>query len=85
MVKLCGWMFQIHRYRQLILACINLLHLKSSIQLTPFGFVCVCVLPRNLGECFVLLLVEPITVKNASPSDKRLWRFLKNVSVAEKS
>ena len=42
-------------------------------------------LPRNLGECFVLLLVEPIAGKNVSPSDKRLWRFSKNILVAEKS
>ena len=47
--------------------------------------VCVCVLPHNLGECFVLLLIEPIARKNVSPSDKQLWRFLKNFLVAEKS
>ena len=47
--------------------------------------VCVRVLPCNLGECFVSLLVEPIAGKNMSPSDKQLWRFLKNISVAEKS
>ena len=51
--------------------------------------LCVCVsvslLVRNLGECFVSLLGEPIAGKNVSPSDKKLWRFLKNVSVAEKS
>ena len=47
--------------------------------------VCVCVLPRNLGECFVSLLVEPISGKNVSFSDKRLWWFLKNILVAEKS
>ena len=49
--------------------------------------VCVCVspmLPRNLGECFVSLLVEPIDGKNVSPSDKQLWLFLKNFLVAEK-
>ena len=45
----------------------------------------VCLLVRNLGEYFVLLLVEPIAGKNVSPSDKQLWRFLKNVLVAEKS
>ena len=39
---------------------------------------------RNLGECFVSLLVEPIAGKNVSPSDKQLWQFSKNVSVAEK-
>ena len=44
--------------------------------------VCVCVsvpclLPRNLGECFVSLLFEPIAGKNVSPSDKKLWRFKK--------
>ena len=32
-----------------------------------------------------MLLVEPIAGKNMSPSDKQLWRFLKNVFVAEKS
>ena len=47
--------------------------------------VCVCVLPCNLGERFVLLLVEPIDGKNVSPSDKQVWRFLKNILVAEKS
>ena len=43
------------------------------------------VLVRNLGEYFVSLLVEPIAGKNVSPSDKKLWRFLRNVLVAEKS
>ena len=35
-------------------------------------FVCVSVtvLPRNLGECFVSILVEPIAGKNVGPSDK---------------
>ena len=47
--------------------------------------VSVCLLPRNLGECFISLLVEPIAGKNMSPSDKKLCRFLKNVSVAVKS
>ena len=42
-------------------------------------------LPRNLGDSFVSLLVEPIAGKNMSPSDKQLWRFSKNVLVAEKS
>ena len=46
--------------------------------------VCVCLFLRNLGECFVSLLVEPIGGKNVSPSDKQLWQFLKNVLVAEK-
>ena len=45
----------------------------------------VCLLPRNLGECFVSLLFEPIAGKNMSPSNKQLWRFLKNILVAEKS
>ena len=44
-----------------------------------------CVLTRNLGESFISLLVEPITGKNASPSDNQLWQFLKNFFVAEKS
>ena len=44
----------------------------------------VCLLPYNLGECFVSLFVEPIAGKNTSPSDKKLWQFLKKVSVAEK-
>ena len=43
--------------------------------------VCVCLLVRNLGE----YIVEPTAEKNVSPSDKQLWRFLKNVLVAEKS
>ena len=47
--------------------------------------MCVCRLPCNLGECFVSLLFEPIAGKNVSPSDKKLWRFLKNALVAEKS
>ena len=47
--------------------------------------VCVCLLARNLGEYFVSFLDEPSYRKNVSPSDKQLWRFLKNVSVAEKS
>ena len=47
--------------------------------------VCVCVFVRNLGDSFISLLVEPIAGKNMSPSDKQLWRFLKNVLVAEKS
>ena len=42
-------------------------------------------LPCNFGDSFVSLLVEPIAGKNMSPSDKQLWRFLKNVLVAEKS
>ena len=47
--------------------------------------MCVCLLVRNLAEYFVSLLVEPIAGKKVSPSDKQLWRFLKNVLVAEKS
>ena len=52
--------------------------------------MCVCVLsaclvPRNLGECFVLLLFLAIAGNNVSPSDEQLWRFLKNVLVGEKS
>ena len=46
--------------------------------------LCVC-LPRNLGDIFVSLLVEPIAGKNVSPSDKQLWRFSKNILCAEKS
>ena len=34
--------------------------------------MCACVLPRNLGECFVSFLVEPIAGKNVSPSDKKI-------------
>ena len=47
--------------------------------------VCVLQVPRNLGECFVLVLFEPIAGKNVSPSDKQLWRYLKNFLVAKKS
>ena len=47
--------------------------------------MCVCLLPRNLIECFVLLLVEPIARKNVSPSDKKLWRFSENFLVTGKS
>ena len=44
-----------------------------------------CLLPRNLGECFVSLLVKPIAGKNMNPSDKQLCQFLKDISVADKS
>ena len=47
--------------------------------------VSVCLLPRNLGECFLSLLIESIAGKNVSSFDKQLWRFLKNVLGAEKS
>ena len=47
--------------------------------------LCVCLFLRNLGDSFISLLVEPIAGKNVSPSDKILWRFSKNVLVAEKS
>ena len=47
--------------------------------------VSVCYLVINLGECFISLLVELIAGKNVSPSDKQLWRFLKNFLIAEKS
>ena len=33
----------------------------------------------------ISILDVPSDRKNASPSDKQLWRFLKNVSAAEKS
>ena len=46
--------------------------------------VSVCLSARNLGEYFVSLLDEPSDRKNVSPSDKQLWRYLKNVSVTEK-
>ena len=42
-------------------------------------------LPRNLKKCFASLLVEPIAGKNVSPSNEKLWQFLKNYLVAEKS
>ena len=47
--------------------------------------LCVCVLPCNLGDSFISLLVEPIAGKNVSLSDKQLWQFSKNVLGAEKS
>ena len=47
--------------------------------------VCVCVFLHNLGDSFILFLVEPIAGKNVSPSNKSLWRFSRNVLVAEKS
>ena len=34
--------------------------------------MCVCVLPRNLGDSFASLLVEPIAGKSVSPSDKKI-------------
>ena len=46
--------------------------------------VCVCLFLCNLGDSFVSLL-EPTAGKNVSLSDKNLWRFLKNLLVAEKS
>ena len=65
---------------------INVIHCTQCMY-NPLMFdtctvVCVCVsvlclFPRNLGECFVLLLFEPIAGKNMSPSDKKLWRFKK--------
>ena len=47
--------------------------------------VCLLVLlPRNLGECFVSLLVEPIAGKNVSPSDKKIVAiFEKRLSCRE--
>ena len=47
--------------------------------------MCVCLFLCNLGDSFVLLLVESIAGKNVSPSDENLWQFSKNVLVAEKS
>ena len=47
--------------------------------------MCVCLFLRNLGDSFVLLLIEPIAGQNVSPSDKELWQFSKDVLVAEKS
>ena len=47
--------------------------------------VCVSVLPHNLGDSFVSLVVEPIVRKKVSPSDKQLWPFSKNFLGAEKS
>ena len=41
-------------------------------------------LPRNLGDSFVSLLIESIAGKNVSPFDKQLWCFLKNILGAEK-
>ena len=47
--------------------------------------LCVCVSLRNLGECFILIFIEPIPGKNVSPSDKNLWRpvFKKRPSCRE--
>ena len=47
--------------------------------------VCVCLFFCNLGDSFVSLLVEPFAGKNVSYSDKKLWQFLKNILIAEKS
>ena len=65
----------------------NRVNHRSIIYSNLSACVCVsvCLLPRNLGECFVSLLVELIAGKNVSPFNKQLWRFLTNVSVAEKS
>ena len=44
----------------------------------------VCLLPRNLKECFVSLLVEPIAGKNVIPSDKKIVAiFEKHLSCRE--
>ena len=53
--------------------------MKIIIIIMIIIIMCVCYL------VIVLLLVEPIAGKNSSPSDKQLWRFLKNFLVAEKS
>ena len=37
----------------------------------------ICMLPRNLGEYFVSVLVEPIAGKNVSPSDNNCGDFWK--------
>ena len=47
--------------------------------------LCVCYLIILENASFHSVLVEPIAGKNVSPSDKQLWRFLKNILVAEKS
>ena len=65
--------------------------LRYSCGLCVCVCVCVCVclsvclLPRNIGECFLSLLVESIAGKKVSSFDKQLWRFSKNVLGAEKS
>ena len=44
-----------------------------AIGLCACVSVCYLVIYMYLGECFVLLLVQPIAGKNVSPSDKQLW------------
>ena len=56
----------------------------SNLSVCVCVCLSVCLLARNLGEYFVSLLDEPSDRKNVSPSDKKLWRFLKNISVPEK-
>ena len=46
--------------------------------------LCVCLVPCNLRGYFISLLVELMAGKNVSPSDRRLWRILKSIIVAEK-
>ena len=41
---------------------------KHSIMII---YIYINILPRNLGECFVSLFVEPIARKNVSLSDKK--------------
>ena len=43
--------------------------------------MCVCMLPRNLGKCFISLLVA---AKNVSPDKKIVAIFEKKFLVAEK-
>ena len=44
-----------------------------------------CLFFCNLGDSFISLLVELFAGKNVSHSDKQLWRFSKNILIAEKS
>ena len=68
---------------------INVIHCTLMFDTCTVVCVCVsvpCLLPRNLGECFVSFLFQPIAGKNVSPSDKKIVAiFKKNVLVAEKS
>ena len=57
----------------------------NSLLLTPSKVTEVCRPDYCRQTIWICILVESIAGKNVSPSDKKLWRFSKNVLVAEKS
>ena len=79
MEKIQSWKVEKRRFSPIAILAQSRLPAYGRLQLSEI--LGPGVLPRNLGEFFVLLLVEPI----AGKKDKKLWRFLKNFLVAEKS